>query len=77
MPTMRQAACAAQKKAKLLLFGAESLIGKTDVQPTTAESDKYLQGAVELPAVVSGLLSQTSLNFTIEIMLFTDGTKYP
>lgn len=43
---MHQVLCIVQKKIKSLLFGAESLIEKTDVQPITVESDKSLQDAV-------------------------------
>lgn len=55
MPTMRQVVCAVQMKIKCLLFGAESLTEKTDVQPITGEPDKCLQGAV-------GLLGSGSLH---------------
>lgn len=74
-----QVLCVVQKKIKFLLFGAESLIEKTDVQPITVESDKSLQEAVgpQGSRLMSGFLSQTSLNFTTEIMLFIDCTKYP
>lgn len=74
-----QVLCVVQRKIKFLLFGAESLIEQTEVQPITVESDKSLQEAVgpQGSRLMSGLLSQTSLNFTTEIMLFIDSAKYP
>lgn len=45
LPTMLQVLCVIQKKIQFFLFGAKSLIEKTDVQPITVESDKCLQDA--------------------------------
>ena len=45
LPTMLQVLCVIQKKIQFFLFGAKSIIEKTDVQPITVESDKCLQDA--------------------------------
>lgn len=38
--------CTVEEKMKPWLFGAQSLIEKTDAQPITGESDKSLQDAM-------------------------------
>lgn len=45
LPTILQVLCVIQKKIQFFLFGAKSLIEKTDVQAITVESDKCLQDA--------------------------------
>lgn len=77
---MRQGLCGILEKIKFLFCRAEILIKKTDVQSIIAESDKSSQDALGPQGNSSssqGFWVETTLNFTTEITLLIDCTKYP